>query len=454
MQTVREAAEAVRERTVSPVELTDAVLARVERWEQVVNAFSQLHPEEAIEEARAREEEAARGALRGPLHGVPIAVKDLFDVAGWETSGCSGAYRGHVAEADSEVVARLRSAGAVIVGKTNQHELAAGGTNVVSACGPAHNPWDPARITGGSSGGSGAAVAARVVPLAMGSDTGGSIRIPASFCGVTGLKPTFGRIPLTGVMPLAASMDVAGPLAATAGDAAVAFSVLADEGPRFLTSALEAGRGKRLGVLGGFFTDRVRPEVLDALDGIRQTLEEAGWSTAAADVGEVGDSPDVWNRLAWVEFAADHEHLLRRPDSLYLRTRELLELGARATGVDVVRAEQRRREIRAGFLEALRGVDVLLAPATPFPAPPADSKLVEIPGAAPLPVHSGGPAWLTRVINLTGLPALALPCGFTRDGLPLGVQMIGRDGDEGTLLRAGVAIQEATDHHLRVPEPP
>lgn len=450
MQTVVEAARAVRERSVSPVELVQEALDAAERWEATTNAFSQVHPEGAMEEAKACAGEAARGRLRGPLHGIPIAVKDLFDVAGWVSSGCSRAYRGHVAERDSVVVERLRGAGAIIIGKTNQHELAAGGTNAISACGPAHNPWDPDRLTGGSSGGSGAAVAAGVVPVAMGSDTGGSIRIPSSFCGVTGLKPTFGRIPMAGVMPLAPSMDVAGPLARTALDAAVVFSVLAEEADLASTGG-RSGDPLRLALPGGFFAERVRPEVADAVEGVRGVLEDAGGRAVAADLGDIDDSPDVWNVVAWVEFASVHGHLLHRPEALYPRTRELLELGMARTAVELYRAQQRAGAIRAAFMEALRDADVLLAPATPFAAPRADAEVVGIPGSDPLPVHAGGPAWLTRVVNLTGLPALSLPSGFDREGMPLGVQLIGRPGEEATLLRAGAMVQAATEHHTRVP---
>ena len=187
-----ELARAIATREVSPVEVLERALLRAEHWDLVSNLFSMLHAEQAQEVARERQEEATRGELRGPLHGVPVAVKDLFDVEGWETTGCCRAYRGSMAERDAGAVARLRAAGAVIIGKTNMHELAAGGTNAVSACGACRNPWDPSRISGGSSGGSAAAAAARVVPLALGTDTGGSVRIPASMCGTVGLKTTFG----------------------------------------------------------------------------------------------------------------------------------------------------------------------------------------------------------------------------------------------------------------------
>lgn len=443
MRSLRDAARAVREGQVSPVELVEAVLGAAERWEPRINAFSQLHAEQALEEAKERGD----GSLDdpGPLHGVPVAVKDLFDVAGWETTGCCQAYRGHVAETDSAVVRRLREAGAVIVAKTNQHELAAGGTNAVSACGATHNPWDPARLTGGSSGGSAAAVAARVVPMAMGTDTGGSIRIPASFCGVSGLKPAFGRVDMTGVMPLAASLDTAGPLAPAVADVALAFAVIAGRSP-----VQEAPiDGLRVGVAGGFFAERVDPLVLEAVEETRRALGSVGAISSEVDPGDLSDANEVWDRLAWTEFASAHGHLLRRPDAIYPRTRRLLERGASLTAVEFFRAEAQGRAIVAAFDAALGEVDLLLAPATPFAAPRADAERVDIGDGQMHEVHRGGPAWFTRVVNLVGAAALSIPAGRSPEGLPLGVQLIGRDED--ALLRAGIAFQGVTGHHERAP---
>lgn len=450
MLTAAEMARAVRAGQTSPVELVEEALGRAERWQPRTNAFSQLHPEEALEAARSLADEAARGASRGPLHGVPVAVKDLFDVAGWETSGCCQAYRGSLAREDSALVRRLRGAGAVLLGKTNQHELAAGGTNAVSACGPTRNPWDPARLTGGSSGGSGAAVAARVVPVAIGTDTGGSIRIPASFCGVAGLKPTFGRVDMAGAMTLAPSMDTAGPMAVTAADLALAFCVVAGEGPGFLEEAGRPAGGLRAGLLGGFFA-RARPEVAAAVEAVAEGLRAGGVAARPADVGDLSDSPEVWNRIAWVEFAAGHGRLLRRPEALYAPTRRLLEYGAARSGVEYFEASRRAEAIRGAFLAALREVDLLIAPATPFPAPPSDAEHVELGDGEALPVHRGGPALFTRVVNLTGLPAVSVLAGFSGEGLPLGAQLIARPGGEATLLRAAAAVQAVADHHLRVP---
>jgi aspartyl-tRNA(Asn)/glutamyl-tRNA(Gln) amidotransferase subunit A len=444
-----ECARAVREKEVSPVELVERSLDRVDRWQPVINAFSQLRPEAALEEARDRADALARGEPAGLLAGVPLGVKELFDVTGWETSGCSLAYRGNIARRDAEAVRRLRDAGAVVVGKTNQHELAAGATNVISASGPTKNPWDPPRITGGSSGGSAAAVAARIVPLALGSDTGGSIRIPCSFCGTTGLKPTTARVSMEGAMVLAPSLDTGGPIAMTAEDVALCLAALTDDQGLVEASSRPADK-LRVAVAGGFFAERVHPEVLEAVEEVRATLQGAGARTSGADLGDIRDSPEVWNRVAWPEFAAAHGRLLRRPETLYPRTRNRLEYGAARTAMDYLQAKERAAEIRDAFLEALREVDALLAPTTPFPAPLADREEIQF-GGVTWDVHRGGPAWLTRSVNLAGLPALALPAGLSREGMPLGVQLIGRPAGEAVLLRLARAYEEATGHQRRAP---
>ena len=453
MGQLSEAVRRVRAGEVSPVELLENVLDRIERWEPVVNAFSQVHAEQALEEAAERAAVVTKGEPLGLLHGVPVAVKDLYDVAGWETTGCSAAYRGNVATADAEVVRRLREAGAVIVGKTNQHELAAGATNVVSSRGPSRNPWAPTRMTGGSSGGSAAAVAARIVPLAIGSDTGGSIRIPSSFCGVAGLKPTWGSVPMSGAMALAPSLDTAGALAATVDDVALAHEVLSDR-PGLSSEAALPATGLRVGLEHGFFAERVHPEVRAVLEEARDVLEAAGATTAPANAGPLADAPETWVRIAWAEFAAEHGHLLRRPDMLYAPTLAVLEQGMRESAVELIRASARVGEIRRGFDEALRSVDAILAPATPFPAPALDVKRIVLGDGTVMDVTKGGISWFTRPVNLAGLPALSLPAGFSSEGLPLGVQLIGRPGGEAALLRLGSAFQAATGHHERAPSPP
>jgi aspartyl-tRNA(Asn)/glutamyl-tRNA(Gln) amidotransferase subunit A len=347
-------------------------------------------------------------------------------------------------------VARWRRTGAIVVAKTNQHELAAGGTNVVSACGPTRNPWDTSRMTGGSSGGSAAAVATGSVPLALGSDTGGSIRIPASFCGVSGLKPTTGRVGMGGAMPLATSLDTAGPIAATVEDVAVAFGVLAGQDLKLGGGDHDSLRGQRVGLLGGFFRGLADPEVLQAVDDVAEVLGEAGLDVERVEVKGIDDAADVWSILCWSEFADRYGTLLDEPESVLEETRRLLEYGRSVSPDQREGARLRAAEIRASFLEVLRGVEVLLAPTTPHAAPKAVAERVGVAGGFQV-VHRGGPAWFTRPISLAGLPALSIPAGFSSEGLPLGVQLIGGPDEEWRLFSVGEAYQSATDHHRRVP---
>lgn len=441
-------ARAVRTRVVSPVELVDEAIRGAESWQPVTNAFSQLHAEEARAEARRRADELVRDTDPGPLHGVPVAVKDLFDVAGWETTGCCAAYRGRVAAVDAAVVRRLRTAGAVIVGKTNQHELAAGATNLVSACGPTANPWDRARITGGSSGGSGAVVAAGVVPVALGTDTGGSVRIPASLCGVTGLKSTHGRVSLDGVMPLAPSLDTVGPLGSTAEDVALVHAVLtADDQEAGPPSLHEL----RLGELGGEYARYLQHDVRDLVARAARTLEHLGARTVA--VPGAPFDPAVWGVVAWAEFAREHGALLEHRHRLHPRTAELLEQGAAVTVDEAKEATLRVESIGWGFSRAFSAADLLLAAATPFAAPVAGIDEIDT-GGGTLSVRAGAVSLLTRSVNLAGLPAAAFPIGSTREGLPVGAQLIGPAGSEALLLRVVGAFQRATDHHLATPAPP
>jgi aspartyl-tRNA(Asn)/glutamyl-tRNA(Gln) amidotransferase subunit A len=453
LRTATECARAVREGEASPVEIAEECLRRIDRWQPVTNAFSQLRPEETLGEARRVGEAVSRGDEAGMLAGVPVAVKDLFDVAGWETTGCCAAYRGRVADGDAEAVRLLRDAGALVVGKTNMHELAAGGTNLVSACGPARNPWDPARLTGGSSGGSAAALASGGVPIALGTDTGGSIRIPSSLCGVSGLKPTHGRLSLGGVMPLAPSFDTVGPMASTVEDVAMAFAVLSGRGPRFLQEVRHPVAGLRLGLFGGTFASPVRADVHEAAEGMAGVLQEAGASLSTLR-GSLGYDREDWERLVAREFFEAHGQLLERPDLVADPTRRFLERGRDIALTELEEARAGAERVRADLLAWLEDVDALVVPATPFPAPRADSPEVEVGEGEVLDVRRGGVAALTRLVNLAGLPALALPSGFSEEGLPLGAQLIGRSDGEAVLLRLGREWQERADFHRRVPPLP
>ena len=440
MRTAVEMARAVREGEVSPVELVEEAVRRADAWQPAINAFSQIHGDRAVEEARA--------VRNGPLQGVPVAVKDLFDVAGWETTGCCNGYRGRVAERDAEAVRRLRAAGAVVIGKTNQHELAAGATNQISSCGPAWNPWDLDRITGGSSGGSGAVVAAGIVPVALGTDTGGSIRIPASMGGVTGVKPTHGATPLDGVMPLSPSLDTVGPMVASVADAALVFQLLLGREPEPLPAV---GR-LRIGIPAGIFEDAALPEVLSARDRVAAALEDAG-ATPVGGVGELRYDPETWSRLAWSELYLAHGHLLQREDAVHPWTRAFLERG-RDEGEDGRRRGLREaEEVRRSFGAMLERADVLVAPSTPTPAITADTREVRLGDGRTLDIRRGAISLLTRPVNLAGLPAVAVPAGWS-GGLPLGVQLIGRAGDELSLLAAAAVIEAVGVHERRDPALP
>jgi Asp-tRNA(Asn)/Glu-tRNA(Gln) amidotransferase A subunit family amidase len=409
-------------------------LERLERWQPVTNAFSQVFAGEARERARDPHE--------GVLAGVPVAVKELFDVAGRETTGCSAAYRGNVATSTAPVVSSLLDAGAIVVGKTNMHELAFGATNLISACGPTHNPWDPDRITGGSSGGSGAAVASRVVPIALGTDTGGSIRIPSSFCGVFGLKPTHGRLSLDGVMPLAISLDCPGPMAWSARDLALAWLALAGDEPA-------AAAPSRIAVMR---TDRATGAVLDGVEAVAQGLGALGASVVEVPDGLAGTG-DAWLEVTAPEFLAAHPKLLDRPDQVHPFIAAYLEFARTLSPEQAKDGRRRQAATRSWFDDQLRDAEVLVMPATPFPAPRADDESIPVRSGDVLDVHLGGASTFTRAVNLAGLPSLAMPAGSSPEGMPVGVQMVGRRGSEPLLLRAALALEDR-DQRLASVEPP
>jgi aspartyl-tRNA(Asn)/glutamyl-tRNA(Gln) amidotransferase subunit A len=459
LETAFEMTMALVRREVSALELVERAVRRAELWQPVINAFSQMWADEALGEARVVD--AALPGQRSPRSGIPLAVKDLFDVAGHETTGCSAAYRGRVAERDSPVIARVREIGMVMIGKTNQHELAAGGTNAVSACGRTANPWDPSRITGGSSGGSAAAVAAGVVPFALGSDTGGSIRIPSSLCGTFGLKPTTGRLPTEGMMPLAPSMDCPGPIASTVADLILLYD--ARPGPRPGRPRASRGgwrllrRGERnrfrVGVPDGFFSDRVHHDVLRVVSAAASTLETAGVAIEPVDGRGIEDARQVWGRICFPEFAGAHSQLRDRRHVLDPSVLAWIEEGERLTEEERAEATRRRREITAWFAKRLKRLDALLVPTTPYPAPGPDQQTIDLGSGRTVEVRNVGPGWLTCSVNLAGLPALNLPAGRSEEGLPIGVSLVGRANGEGTLFRLAGLWEQATGYRPERPRP-
>lgn len=454
LETATGMARALRRGDVSAAELTERALARAEAWQAPLNAFSQLWPDEA----RA----GARAAPAGPWAGIPIAVKDLFDVAGHPSTGCSDLYRGRMAHRDAPTISAVRSAGLVMVGKTNQHELAAGGTNAVSACGPTRNPWATDRITGGSSGGSAAAVAAGIVPWAMGSDTGGSIRIPASMCGTFGLKPTTGRLSIAGMLPLAPSLDCPGPIASTAADLWILFAILGGvdtSGDEVEASGwADPGSGGelvRVGVVEGFFRTHVHPEVVGVVDDAAAVLHDAGVRVGVVDGEGIDDARWVWTRTCFPEFAAAHPRLREHPELVADQVRGWAEEGAGYGQDELQLARRRRAEIARWFRHRLLAFDALLVPTTPYPAIRLGQEEVDLGPEGVVSVDQVGPGRLTSSVNLSGLPALSFPAGRSGAGLPLGATLIGGDGEERRLARIAALWERASGYRpLRPAERP
>ncbi|MBC9822896.1 amidase [Terrabacter sp. MAHUQ-38] len=438
---------AIREGHVTSAELVVAAIRSIEAWQPLTNAASDVWPEEALAAAHALPAQSV-----GPLHGVPVLVKDLFDVAGHDTTGCCEAFRGNLATADAFVVTRLREAGAIIIGKTNMHELAASGTNHVSSCGPTRNPWAPDRLTGGSSGGSAAAVATRSVPFALGTDTAGSIRVPSSFCGTVGLKPTHGRIPMAGAMPLSPSLGCIGPMAATVEDVALGYAVLTNQ-HQPIPAVQQSLRGVRIGLVhDGYFARLIHPAIRGALGHVADVLAAAGATLVESHLPNMDGALHTWGDIAWPEFAVSYPDL-----DLHRVGREIVghyRYGQHLSATDQALAHQHAARIQAEFATALGDADALLLPATAYPAPRfVDEEIVLGDGEA-LNVFRGGPVWFTCPIDIALLPALSFPAGFDTAGLPLGVQLVGRFADEWTLLRIGLEFQARTTHHLRTPRLP
>jgi aspartyl-tRNA(Asn)/glutamyl-tRNA(Gln) amidotransferase subunit A len=454
-----EAGRLVRERKVSPVELTDACLAQIDRLEPRLNAFITVSADVAREAAETSSDETSDG----PLDGVPVAIKDLFDFAGVRMTAGSRILGENVANEDSEAVSRLKASGATVLGKLNLHEFAFGATGVNPHYDPARNPWNTERITGGSSSGSGSAVAAGECFAALGTDTGGSIRIPASLCGIVGLKPTYGRVSKRGVFPLSWSLDHVGPMTRTVEDAAILLGVLAGRDPQDPSSAahsvpnytasLSAGvRGLRIGVPRRFFFDNVDPEVESAVRSATRLLEQLGAAVSEIDPPHIDEIPGALTAIMLPEALAVHQRWMNeRPDDYGDDVRYRLELGSTYLAVHYVQA-QRLREIavRAWQEDVFSKVDLIATPTTPITAP-----LIEHAGGS---TYAGGALQVTfslirftNPFNFLGVPAISVPCGFTGNGLPIGIQLAGRWWDEENLLRAAYTYEQATDWHKRRP---
>ena len=447
-----EAGELLRSRKVSSVELTMAALARIGRHNAELRAFLTVTDERAMEQARRADSELAAGRDRGPLHGLPVAVKDLFLTRGILTTAGSKIYEKYVPDHDAAVVEKLEAAGAVMLGKLNMHELAYGITSANPHFGAVRNPWNRQCSPGGSSGGSGAAVAARMAFVAMGSDTGGSIRIPASFCGVTGLKPTYGRVSRFGALPLSWSLDHMGPLAGSVRDAALGFNAIVGRDARDPTSSRRPGvdftpdegcsiRGVRVGFAEGFYFDHLDTEVESSVRGAIARAGALGASVKAVWLPDIEAVNAVARVILLAEAAAVLTPHLERRELFGKDVLALLDQGRLVPAVDYVNAQRLRRALRREFDGVWREVDCLLVPATPAPAPRIGETTVRL-GGRDEDVRLAATR-LVRAVNALGLPALSLPCGLTGGGLPVGLQIIGPAYAEALILRVGAALEDS-----------
>jgi len=462
-RSVTELSRMILTKEVSPVEVVRAFLERVTALDGKLKAFITVCADAALEAARAAEAELVAGRPAGPLHGVPYGPKDLYNTRGVRTTGGSKILADFVPTDDATVVSRLRAAGAIVLGKLNMHEFAYGPEGLNAHYGDAMNPWDARahRIAGGSSSGSGVAVAAALVPAALGSDTGGSIRIPAALCGISGVKPTYGRVSRAGVLPLAWSMDHAGPMARTVADCALMLGAMAGYDPAdpttsvlpvpdYLAALTGEVKGLRVGLLRAHFTDVAAPEVRDAVVAAARTLERAGALVDEVNLAEVPRVSAASFAIVPTEALAYHAEWLRTRAADYQRdVRERLMIGAFVTGVQYVRGQQARQLLRQEVDAVLERRDVLLAPATPIPAPLLGEKETTL-GDGTSDVRSALIRF-TRPFNLSGHPVCSVACGFTTSGLPIGMQIVGRPFDEATVLRAADAYQRSTDWHTRHP---
>jgi aspartyl-tRNA(Asn)/glutamyl-tRNA(Gln) amidotransferase subunit A len=461
--TLSEAAELVHSKKISPVELTKACLARIEQLNPKLNAFITVTADSALVDARAAEGEIQRGRWKGPLHGIPIALKDLVDTAGVRTTAASGLFKDRVPTEDAEVVRRLRSAGAVLLGKTNLHEFAYGGSSAISYFGPVSNPWNVAYSPGGSSGGSAVAVAAQMCYGAIGTDTGGSIREPAGYCGIVGLKPTYGRVSASGVIPCAWSLDHVGPMTSTVMDAALMLQVIAgydlqDPGsidlpvPDYVATIAASTFSLRLGVPRAWFYEGLHPDIQSAVESALSVLKRLTRSQRdIAPLATDGTYASVMNPAFTIVLAETYEYhkdyVLKNPQLYQASTLKRILAGADATTPAYVQSRRQLDQIRHSVARVFDDVDLVITPTSPVPPfKIADLRDPDTNRPKELQMLHN-----TRPFNMLGLPTVSVPCGFTAEGLPIGMQISGPPGGEATVLRLAHAYEQATEWHKRNP---
>lgn len=458
--TLKQASDMIRRRDASPVEITQACLSRIDKYNPSINAFITVTRDQALATAREMEAEQKSGKLRGPLHGIPIALKDNIDTAGTKTTAASGVFKDRVPAEDAEVVARLKKAGAILLGKLNLHEFALGGTSAVTFFGPVHNPWALDHVPGGSSGGSAAAIAADLCIGTLGTDTGGSIRIPASYCGIVGFKPTYGRVSNRGVIPMSWTLDHVGPMCKTVEDAALMLGVIAGYDPLDPVSvdvpvadysrAIRTSTSKlRVGVARSPFFDDLNPEVAKAVESAIDVLRKLTASVKDVQVPPTGNIADVWNP----EIYAYHAPWITKTPELYQQaTRNLIQRGDDGKSAAYAQARHQVDVVRREIKNVFANVDVLVTPTQRGLAP----LIVPQQPAANAPRGSAaagaGGIVNTGAFDIYGLPTISIPCGFSASGLPIGLQISAAHFAEITVIALAHAYEQATEWHSKRPK--
>ena len=453
--TIAEVGRELRSGHLSPVELTQSYLERIKRYAGSLHSVVLLTEERALEDARRAESELARGQDRGPMHGIPYGLKDIINSKGIRTTCQSRLLLDNVPGQDAEVARRLHEGGGVLLGKMTTHEFAIGGPSFDLPFPPARNPWNKDHFTGGSSSGSGAAVAAGFMPLALGTDTGGSIRLPAAYCGIAGIKPTYGRVSRRGVAPLSFSLDHIGPLAWRVEDCALALQVLAgydasdpgsadQEVPNYQVQMTGDIRGLKIGYLRQFHDEGADPEMVAGMDAAIEKLVELGAEVSEVTLPSMRLFQAVQQTILSAEaFSIHAQHLRERPEQYCRNSFERMGMGCFVTGEDVINAQRVRRQLTAAVDAVFKDVDIIACASVLAPASRIED--VEV-----VPFRSQPP--VTAPFNATGHPALSLCCGYSQAGLPLSLQLVGHYFDEATLFRAGYAYEQATDWRLRRPK--
>jgi len=457
---VAELAPRVKSGEISPVEIARTSLDRIAQLEPSLNAFLEVWGDSALDQASEAEQAISSGDYLGPLHGIPVGLKDLIDVSGKETTGGSKVLAGNVATGDATVVMQLRKAGAILIGKMNLVEFAFGATGLNPHTGDVKNPWDTTKITAGSSSGSAAAVAAGMIPVTLGSDTGGSVRMPAALCGIAGLKPTYGRVSRNGVLDLSWSMDHVGPMTRTTEDCALLMNVLAGHDPLdpasskepvpdFISGINSGLNGLKIGVPQDyFFTDSVDPEIVSSVHAAIELMANNGAEIVDLPMPWVDKGRRINMGVMYPEATSVHEKMLaEHADKYSPSVRHRIQFGFNVSAIDYVRAQRARQWFSHQMAESMKKVDVLITPSVPIQTP-------TIADCTPAPgkTAAGGElANFTGVFDTTGQPSHSIPCGFTTSGMPIGMMITGHPFDESTVLRVGNAFEKLTNWHQRPP---